>query len=95
MKLGKFTKTSAERKRYAVDYSQWLEAGETITSKVFAVAPAGALQVDASAISTDGKSIVLFVYGGNSGVNYTVDVKATTSLGQTKEDVILFSVKDY
>jgi hypothetical protein len=94
MKLGRFTKTPAERKRYAIDYSQWLDSGETVVSKVFAVSPTGALQVDASSISSDGKTVVFFVYGGNSGVTYTVDIKTTTSVGQTKEDVVYFAVKD-
>lgn len=96
MKLGKFTKTSVERKRYALDYSDWLDTGETVSSVVFAVTPAGAtpLVVDANSISASGTTVVFFVNYGATGTTYTLDVQITTSGGQIKEDQILFAVKD-
>lgn len=95
MKLGNFTKTPAERKRYTIDYTDWLDTGEKVTAVTFGVSPSTTttLQVDASSIPADGKSVIFFVSFGDAGKNYTVDVKVTTSGGQTKEDTVLFSVR--
>jgi hypothetical protein len=97
MRLGRFSKTPSERKRYAIDYSEWLDTGETVASYVFTVTPSDAttpFTVDASSLSASGTSIVFFVSGGNNNSQYTVDVKATTSGGQIKEDTVLFTVRD-
>lgn len=97
MRLGSFQKTPVERKRYSLDYTDWLDTGETIVDRVFAVTPitgASPLQVDASAIDPTGKLVQFFANYGDDDVTYTVDVQITTSGGQIKEDQILFSVKD-
>lgn len=97
MKLGIFTKTPVERKRYSLDYSDWLDTGETITERMFSVSPianSSSLTIDASLISGDGKSLSFFVSLGEDDVTYTVDVQITTSTGQVKEDQVLFAVKD-
>lgn len=96
MKLGRFSKTPAERKRYAVDYSQWLETGETVTQRQFVVTPATTppMEVDASSITNGGLNVVFFVSNGKDAQQYKVELVSTTSLGQVKEDVIYFNVKD-
>jgi len=96
MKLARFVKAQAERKRYSIDYSNWLDTDETIDSVVFAVSPTsvGGLEVDAYTISTPATSVVFFANAGIDGITYTVDVTITTSGGQIKEDQILFSVRD-
>ena len=97
MRLGRFSKTPSERKRYAIDYSQWLDTGETVVSYTFAATPVDIstpFVVDASSLSSAGTSLVFFVSGGNNNSQYTVDVKATTSGGQIKEDTVLFMVRD-
>lgn len=96
MRLARFTKASTERKRYTIDYADWLDTGETLASADFTVTPAGdnALRVDASSIATPATSVVYFANYGSDGVTYTVDVTITTSGGQIKEDQVLYSVKD-
>jgi hypothetical protein len=96
MKLARFTKGPTERKRYSIDYSDWLDTGETISAVVFAPSPlvAGGLEVDAFTISTPATSVVFFANAGINGTTYTLDVTITTSGGQIKEDQILFSVRD-
>ena len=96
MKLGKFTKTSVERKRYALEYADWLDTTETVSSVTFAVTPVDAvpLVVDASSISSSGTEVVFFINYGTTGTTYTLDIQITTSGGQIKEDQILFVVKD-
>jgi hypothetical protein len=95
MSLGRFSKTPAERKRYAIDYTDWLETGETVASYVFTVSPTTTtpLVVDAASITTANKVVVFFVSGGATGNQYTVDAKITTSGGQVKEDVVLYNVR--
>lgn len=96
MKLAKYVKQSTERKRYVVDYTDWLDTGETLTLASLAVSPATTppLVVDASAIGTDNKTVVYFVNGGLDGRTYTITLTATTSVGQVKEDEITFSIRD-
>lgn len=96
MKLARFTKEPSERKRYAIDYSDWLDTGETIDSVTFSVTPlqAGGLEVDAYSISNPATSVVFFVNFGTSGTTYTVEVTINTSGGQIKQDQVLYSVRD-
>jgi hypothetical protein len=96
MSLARFTKTPAERKRYAIDYSDWLDTDETVEFVTFTPSPlaTGGLEVDAYSISTPATSVVFFANAGIDGTTYTLDIKITTSGGQIKEDQILFSVRD-
>lgn len=96
MKLGKFTKTPVERKRYALEYADWLDTTETVSSVTFTVTPIDTvpLVVDASSISSSGTEVVFFINYGTTGTTYTLDIQITTSGGQIKEDQILFVVKD-
>lgn len=97
MKLGTFTKTPAERKRYSLDYTDWLDTGETVTTRTFSVTPttgATPLQIDASSIDATGKQVVFFANYGVDGTTYEVEVLITTSGGQTKEDQVNFLVRD-
>lgn len=94
MALDTYYKTSAERKRYALDYVDWLDSGEEVSSVVFAVTPAGELEVDAYEISGDGTQVMFFVNAGVAGAEYTVNAKATTSGGQIKEDEVVFIVQE-
>jgi hypothetical protein len=96
MRLGSFVKTPVERKRYAIDYSEWLDTGETLTTVTYAVSPTttSPLVVDASSIGSGNTVAVFFINGGLNGRQYTVDVVANTSGGQIKEDTVLFTVRD-
>lgn len=97
MKLATFVKSPAERKRYAIDYSDWLDTGETVLSTNFQVTPnvpSTGLVVDAVSISASGQEVVFFTSFGSNNVTYTVDVQIQTSGGQVKEDTVVFSVRD-
>lgn len=95
MRLGKFTKTPAERKRYQADYTNWLDTGETLSTVTYVVSPTttSPLVVDASAIAGDGLSVAFFVNAGLDETDYTVTLTATTSGGQIKQDTLLFVVR--
>jgi len=94
MHLGKFTKAAADEKRYVVDYTDWLDTDETVSTVTFLLSPATnpALVVYDSSILTGAKKIQFFVSDGNTGDTYTVLVTITTSGDQTKQDSILFKV---
>ena len=94
MKLAKYQKTPAERKRYTLDYTDWLDTGETVSAVVFAVDPTGVLFIDSYSIVGSGRQVVFYANAGATGVSYTADVRITTSTGQIKEDQIVFVVKD-
>lgn len=95
MRLAKFGKEPGERKRYVLDYSEWLETSETITNVAFAVTPSGALEVDSYSIGSPATDVAFFVSGGVDGVTYSVEAVITTSVGQIREDQITYAVKEY
>lgn len=95
MKLASFIKAPLERKRYALDYSNWLDGSETVISTVtFVVTPTvnGGLVVDAYSVSPATK-VVFFVSGGVVNAKYVVLVRITTSAGQVKEDTVEYIIK--
>ncbi len=98
-RLGTFEKTPAERKRYSIYYGDWLDTDETISSAAFAVTPELVtpgvdLAVDEQSIDTDGVTLVFYVSAGVDLVDYTINVKATSSGGQIKEDELVVLVRE-
>jgi hypothetical protein len=93
MSIAKFRKVPADRKRYIIDYADWLNEAEEVTDiqMVGNVIP-DAFAVDGYVISDDLKQVIFYVSGGLSGVNYDVTATITTSLGQIKQDEITFVV---
>jgi hypothetical protein len=96
MKLAKFLKEPGERKRYSLDYTEWLDTDETIIDVAFVITPPAPpiLEVDAWTISASGVEVVFFINFGDDGVTYTLEVQITTSGGQIKHDQVLFVVKE-
>ena len=94
MALGLYKKTPTERKRYSIDYYDWLDEGERIFIMAFQVAPVGELEIDAFSIDANGTEVVFFANGGVDGGEYEVNVRMTTSGGQVKEDEVLFEVDE-
>lgn len=94
--IGKFTKAPAERKRYSINYGDWLDDGETLTEVTFEVIPAtgSPIVVDDVAVTPTGNEVAFYASAGDDGVTYIVLATATTSGGQIKEDQINFVVRD-
>ena len=95
MRLGKFTKTPDEAKRYEIDYSDWLDTSEYVSSIVFATISTntGTINCIADAISPSATSVSFFASGGTDGQTYEVRTTMTTSANQIKQDTILFAVR--
>lgn len=95
MGIGKYIQTSAEDKERFIDYSDWLQDGETLSTFAYTVTPAGNVPVVLTFnIAIDGKSVDIFISGGDNNKQYKIIVKVTTSRGQTKEDEIILTVRD-
>jgi len=93
MKLGSYIKSPTEHKQYVIDYSKWLEDGETLVSSVFSVSPSD-MTVDTVVIDGTGTLLSFFVTAGTNAVYYVVTVQVTTSIGQVKEDTVHFNVRN-
>lgn len=98
MRIGKlYTLTPNERKRYTIEYSDWLDTGETIDAVEFTIEEeitTPPFEITDDDIDVGGTLIAFFAEGGIDGSSYKVIVKVTTSNGQVKEDHILYAVKD-
>jgi len=93
--LAHFRKQPRERLEYTIDYNPWLQDGETISTAVAEVQPStdDMLQVTNIYAGTDG-TIKFYVEGGLTGIQYQVTILATTSIAQTVEREIFWSVEE-
>ena len=95
MNLGKYFKSPDERKRYSIDYTDWLDGGEQLSEVTFEVIPIDAdpVAIDGIAIETGNKSVVFYASAGIDGKSYKAIATMTTSGGQVKEDTVQYTVK--
>lgn len=92
MLLGRRQISPGDTRRYAIDYSAWLNLTEELTALAFDV-DAGPATVDSYEISSDGKTVVLYVTGASlDTVDFNVTVEAETSLSQVRNDHVAFTV---
>ena len=68
----------------------WLESGETISSRTVTVS--SGLTKDSDSITDTNTSVTVWLSGGTAGNVYTVACKVTTSLGRTVERTITIRV---
>lgn len=95
MRVGKFRKDPADRKRYVVDYIDWMDETELLSSvQMTGNVPADNFYVDGFVLSEDQKEVIFYVSGGVNGKNYDVYITIETSLQQIKEDFVTFVVTD-
>jgi hypothetical protein len=93
MRIGKFKKAAADRKRYVADYTDWLDANETLIAiDAAGNIPADAFFIDGFVVNTGGKEVIFYASGGVSGVSYTVTLTVNTSMGQIKQDTVTVEV---
>lgn len=95
MRLGKFVKSPDEAKRYKIDYVNWLDTSEYVSSATFATISTntGTITCVPDTIGATDTSLSYFVTGGNAGQTYEVRVRMITSANQVKEDTIQFQIK--
>ena len=100
MKIGKAVKTPDERKRYTVDYSTWMASDEQLQSVDFQVetvrdgaAGSPPVSVPTSAITVDGKAVILYLAGGDDGAEYKLILTANTNRDQIVQRHITVTVE--
>lgn len=96
MKIAKFAQAATDNMEYTLDYSQWLTAGEQISSVVFSVSPTTSpvLAMSSAVINSAKTAFTFFASGGVTGDAYDVAVTVTTSIGQVKQDHVSFTIRD-
>lgn len=92
MLLGRRQISPGDTRRYAIDYSSWLNEVEELSAMAFDV-DTGPATVDSYEVSSDGKSVVFYVTGAVlTTTPFNVTVQADTSLNQTRNDHVEFNV---
>tara|TARA_A100001201_G_C3988351_1_gene170799 strand:- start:78 stop:395 length:318 start_codon:yes stop_codon:yes gene_type:complete len=66
---------------YSIDYSSFLESGDSITSQTTTID--SGMTVDSSSIHNNNKRVLMTLSSGVAGTAYTVKVTANTSDGLT------------
>lgn len=75
--------------RHGVDWSAWLEAGETIATEA---ATSEGLTIDQ--VSQADGVVTYRVAGGTANTDYTVTCSITTSTGRTDERSVFYRVRE-
>lgn len=91
--LGILTKQPVDQLDYDLDFTEWLDDGDTITSAVAIVDPVdGTLVIDSINIASP--VVKVWLSGGDNGKSYKIEVTATTTGGRIKEECFKIRVKD-
>lgn len=97
-RIGKYVKAQAERKRYQIDYTNWLDAGEAVLSVVFTIpnnSLTNLIAVDGIAVLPGSLGVQYYISGGLDGVTYNIIATLITTTGpQTRVDDIVVSVRE-
>ncbi len=98
MAIAGYTKAASERKRYQIDYTDWLDTGEGVLSVIFTVdnnTVATPLVVDDIMVLPTGLGVQYYMSAGADGVTYRVLAALTTTQGpQDKLDEILLTIRE-
>lgn len=99
-RLDTYVKDPDEEKDYSVDYSRWLESGETVSSVDVEVTASGfvdpavtPLEVNDYQPNVAGDGITYRVEGGDDGETYEIVFTVGTSTGEVKQDLVVFKVR--
>lgn len=102
MILGKYTKQPGEVCDYDIDFSDWLRAGETLSTSVVSsiecqTEPADSALVN-SGVTVATSSVRVRMTAGTAGKTYKVTVRTTsggTGSGRVDESEFIVKVKDF
>lgn len=96
MAIAKYAKGPTDRKRYQIDYSDWLDTGEVVINVIFSIdeVTSPALVIDDVMVLPTGLGVQYYCSGGVVGT-YRVLATLTTSVGpQVRQDEIFFTVRE-
>lgn len=100
-RLDTYTKTPIEKKDRSINYSRWLQSGETITSVIDVTVTASGfvdpavtpLEVNDYQPNAAGDGITYRVEGGDDGETYEIVFTVGTSTGEVEQDMVVFKVR--
>lgn len=93
MIIQKFRKLPGDTKRLVLDYNNWLDADEMLTSvNMVGSVPNDGFFVDGYLIDDTEKLVIFFLSGGLSRRDYLVTATVATSKSQIKNDTIQMTV---
>jgi hypothetical protein len=97
-RIGKYVQAEAERKRYQIDYTNWLDTGEAVQGVVFTVMGTPTvppLVVDGIMVLPTSLGVQYYISGGLDGVTYEVEATLTTTTGpQMRVDAITVVIRE-
>jgi len=95
--LAKYVKAEGERKRYQIDYTNWLDTGEAVLSVAFTVnnqSLTKPLVIDGVQVLPTVLGVQYYISGGLDTTQYDVTALLTTTTGpQIREDDIVVVVR--
>jgi hypothetical protein len=96
MLLGRKVHGAGDHIRYVIDYSNWLEEGESLSDGDVVLAPEFTATVTdvivGTAAATPSNCLVFMLSGGSANEVFTLNVQATNSRAEVKNDTIDFTV---
>lgn len=78
---------------YAVDWTAWLQTGETITTATWTI-PAGITQPAGKPPTVTGGKATVWLTGGTPGTRYPITCHITTSAGRQDERTMTIDVRE-
>lgn len=94
----RYVKAEGERKRYQIDYTDWLDVGEAVTAVVFTIQNNTALKalvIDGIMVLPTGFGVQYYISGGADGITYNVLAALTTTIGpQVREDEVVVTIRE-
>jgi hypothetical protein len=94
MMLGRYRQPPGDRRKRGIDYTDFLEDSEKVTSVVPTVTPVDSFLITNIAIDPAGKEWAYFSEGGVDGVTYSVSFRVGTNGGQVKNDTVEFDIEE-
>jgi len=85
--LGTINSAPGNRLQYTIDYSDFLEKGETLVSVTFSVS-SGSATIDTISYNPAKNEVQFFLNGGDASSTYYILAFATTTFSQEQTDQI-------
>lgn len=88
--MNKWKKDPSDVLDYEVNWSKWLQAGETLAART--VTPDAGITVDSAVLGVD--KVTIWLSGGTVGNTYRIGCRITTTAGRTAERSIRITVEE-
>lgn len=92
MLLGQQQITTGDKRRYQVDYTQFLQFGEVLTTSSVSVNSGATSTASGAYFDVTETQLYFFVVGGKLGESFTVSIQVGTNFGEVVNDTIAYMV---